>query len=70
MNKRQKKAAYFNYLQKRSTESYYDINGNFWTGCDECEKKDCPIRKKDALGGCMAGELDPKLKETVEKEKF
>jgi len=60
-----KKAAYLKKRQETAQHmnSFTDINGNVFTYCEECVKKDCPSREIKSTQGCMVGELKKELKE-------
>jgi len=44
-------------LSHMDIKSYIDFNGNTFTHCDECNKKDCAARNI----GCMMGETKPEI---------
>lgn len=61
--KKQIYLAYRNNLASKDINSYYDMNGNLYTSCSECDKKDCGSRVR--AGGCMAGETKPEILKKV-----
>lgn len=63
--KKQIYLTYRNQLEREGVRSFYDMNGNVFTSCGECDKKECKARVPG--GGCMNGETKPDIMKRIER---